>query len=290
MLQDAVGDSQCDSNLGCPETDFESHIISRLSVPPEIIDHIFSFLQSDPTTLAICSHTHPNLSSFAERFLYADVVVFDDEGKIDDKDNRQIFLAAKLHKLLIDSPHIANYIRKLEICLSSSAAAGVAPILPMLLWLDGISITANFYGQWQSLSTEFRDAFTNRLSSPLSVLKEVSIIYFDHFPLRIFDTCKTIKSIGLHSWTADEHDLQVMPPVLDSLSLRSWRPHSLDSGFMDWARKRVHSLHFLLFHSSNRRAVNEVLPELLRLCSNSLSSLEVNLSDGCKFQFFFVTK
>ncbi len=31
MLQDAVGDSQCDSNLGCPETDFESHIIRRAS-------------------------------------------------------------------------------------------------------------------------------------------------------------------------------------------------------------------------------------------------------------------
>jgi len=257
-----------------------------MKVPPEIIDHIFNFLQSDPTTLAICSHAHPNLSPFAERVLYADIVVFDNEAKIDDKDNRQIFIAAELHELLIDSPHIANYVRKLEICLSSKAAAGIAQILPMLLRLDGILVTAKFYGDWRSLSKEFRNAFTNRLSSSLSVVKEVSIIYFDCFPLRIFDSCKTVKNIGLHTWVADEDDLQDMPPVLDSLSLRSWQPHPLDSKFMDWARKRIHSLQFLLFHSSNVRAVNEVLPELLRICSNSLRSLEVNLSDGCKFQCF----
>ncbi len=114
-------------------------------VPLEIIDNVFSFLQSDPTTLATCSRAHPNLSPFAERLLYADVVVFDNEGNIDNnkKDDRQIFLASELHRLLIDSPHIANYIRKLEICLSSRAAAGIAPILPMLLSLDGIFVTAS---------------------------------------------------------------------------------------------------------------------------------------------------
>ena len=250
-----------------------------MSVPPEIIDLVFSFLQSDPTTLAICSRAHPSLSSSAERLLYADVVVFDNEGNTDKKDDRQTFLASELHRLLIDSPHIANYIRKLEICLSSRAATGIAPILPMLPWLDGIFVTATYYGYWQCLSTEFLDAFTNRLSS----LKEVSIIYFDYFPLRVLDGCKTIKSIGLHRWADDEiheNDLQVVPPVLDSLSLHSWQPHSLDSRFMDWARKRIHSLRFLLFHSSDGLAVNVVLPELLRMCSNSLISLEVNLSDG----------
>ncbi len=256
-----------------------------MSVPPEIIDLVFSFLQSDPTTLAICSRAHPSLSSSAERLLYADVVVFDNEGNTDKKDDRQTFLASELHRLLIDSPHIANYIRKLEICLSSRAATGIAPILPMLPWLDGIFVTATYYGYWQCLSTEFLDAFTNRLSS----LKEVSIIYFDYFPLRVLDGCKAIKSIGLHRWADDwihENDLQVVPPVLDSLSLRSWQPHSLDSRFMDWARKRIHSLRFLLFHSSNGLAVNVVLPELLRMCSNSLISLEVNLSDGVHSPMF----
>ncbi len=218
-------------------------------VPLEIIDNVFSFLQSDPTTLAICSRAHPNLSPLAERLLYADVVVFDNEGNIDNnKDDRRIFLASELHRLLIDSPHIANYIRKLEIRLSSSDAAGIAPILPMLLSLDGIFVTATFYGYWQSLSTDFLNAFTNRLPS----LKEVSIIYFDYFPLRVLDGCKTMKSIGLHRWADDEiheNDFQVIPPVLDSLCLRSWQPHSLDSKFMDWARKRIHSLRFLLFHS-----------------------------------------
>jgi len=251
-----------------------------MSIPLEIISHVFSFLQSDPTTLAICSRAHHSFSPFAECFLYADVVVLDDKGNIrDKKDDRQIFLASDLHKLLIDSPHIANYIRKIEICLSSYHATGIAPILPMLLSLDGIFVTATFYASWRELSAEFLNAFANRLLS----LKEVSINYFDYFPLRAFDGCKTMKSIGLNGRSYAEingNDSQVIPQALDSLSLYSWKPHSPDSMFMAWAKKRIHSLRFLLFHSSNGHVVNEVLPELLKMCSNSLSSLELNLSDG----------
>jgi len=63
-------------------------------IPLEIISHVFSFLQSDPTTLAICSRAHHSFSPFAECFLYADVVVLDDKGNIrDKKDDRQIFLS-----------------------------------------------------------------------------------------------------------------------------------------------------------------------------------------------------
>ena len=253
-----------------------------MSIPLEIISHVFSFLQSDPTTLAICSRAHPSFSPFTECLLYADVVVLDDKGNIrDKKDDRQIFLASDLHKLLIDSPHIAKYIRKIEICLSSYHATGIAPILPMLLSLDGIFVTATFYASWQSLSAEFLNAFANRVLS----LKEVSINYFDCFPLRLFDGCETLKSIGLNTWSGEErneNDSQVIPQALDSLSLFSWQPCSpySNSMFMAWAKKRIHSLRFLLFHSSNGRAVNEVLPELLRMCSDSLSSLELNLSDG----------
>ena len=216
------------------------------SVPLEIISHVFSFLQSDPTTLAICSRAHPSFSPFAECLLYADVVVLDNRGNIrDKKDDRQIFLASDLHKLLIDSPHIANYIRKLEICLSLRCATGIAPILPMLLSLDSIFVTATFYASWLALPAEFFNAFANRLLS----LREVSINYFDYVPLRVFDGCKTMKSIGLNGQCyaeINENDSQVIPQALDSLSLYSWKPHSPDSMFMPWAKKRIHSLRFFV--------------------------------------------
>ena len=159
------------------------------SIPPDIIDHVFSFLQSDPTTLVKCSHAHPNLSPIAERLLYADIVVFDKRNLEDiinrEKSDRQTFIAAEFHKSLIDSPHIANYVLKLEICLTSLDGIDIIPILPMLMQLESISVTATFHEYWLGLSKEFRAAFMDRLSSPLSILKEVSIIYFCGIPLHI---------------------------------------------------------------------------------------------------------
>ena len=251
--------------------------MSKPNVPPEIIDHIFR--QLDPTTLATCSHANPYLSAFAEPHLYADIVVFDaGETEIDAEDDRRTFLASDLHKLLIDSPQITKYVRKLEICLYTIAADRIAPILPMLLQLEVLFVTSVFYGYWQQLSREFREAFTDRLSSSFSILKEVSIIRLCNFPLSIYDNCKTVKRIGFYGQTNYEHDLEGIPPVLDSLSLRDW-DHPIDPKFMDWARKCVHNLRFLSFCPRSSTSINRGLPELLRMCSNSLRSLEVSLNN-----------
>lgn len=243
-------------------------------LPPEIIGHIFSFLQSDFTILARCSQVHPILSPHAERLLYADIVVFD-ETRHYPSDCRK-FSATKLHKLLTKSPHIANYIRKLEIhlclLLSGGSADEIAPILPMLSQLRSISVTSDVKGHyWPNLSARFRDTFINCLSSSNSVLKEVAINSLYDFPLHVLDGCETVKTISLCG-TAKYHEnnLQVMPhPILDSLSLHRWW-HYMDSTFLAWARKHIHSLRSLSLGSNGI----DVLPELVRVCSNSLRDLD----------------
>jgi hypothetical protein len=166
---------------------------------------------------------------------------------------------------------------------------GIAPILLMLPQLSSISVTCDFTEDWSILPAEFREAFVDRLS----ILKGVSIDLLKNFPLCVFDGCKTVKSITLHECADLENISQIIaPPVLDSLSLHSWR--SVDSRFLAWTRKCIHSLRFLSFHSSDRRAVKELLPCLVGMCAKSLRSLEIRISSGlCKLHsvhFFFQTE
>jgi hypothetical protein len=48
-------------------------------LPPELIDHIFSFLRGDISALKACSEAHPSVSRLAERHLYADIWTFPHE-------------------------------------------------------------------------------------------------------------------------------------------------------------------------------------------------------------------
>jgi len=270
-----------------------------MAVPPEIISHIFSYLQSDPIILEICSRAHPILSRIAEPFRYADIVVLDNMSDMDDKDGRTYF-AAKLHTLLTEHPHIANYVRRLEIRVSlnksiDGAGVGFAPILPMLMQLDRISLTSEIEDSHpiiENLSAEFREAFKNRLLSPTSALNEVAIFSNSNFPLRIFDDCTTVKSILLCG-SPNYNDLVVPsnPPILDSLALHDWI--CIDPLFLAWARERIQSLRSLSLHLRNPIIVHKLCPELFGMCSSSLTNLRLHIFSRCKFRsvcFTFATE
>ena len=80
-----------------------------MSPPDDVLDHIFSFLQSDFRALKACSQSHPNFVPLVERHLYANITL------------RNLHVAisghhvgtAKFNNLLRDKPYIANYIRSL---------------------------------------------------------------------------------------------------------------------------------------------------------------------------------
>jgi hypothetical protein len=162
----------------------------------------------------------------------------------------------------------------------------------MMLRLSSISLTSHISGYWRtSLPFEFCDAFTSRLRLWSSTLEEVSINSFANFPLREFR--RTMKRITLNEYADPlQNDFQSMPfPALDSLSLRNWRAN--DPGFLAWAKKCIPNLRFLFFQPYNPPGVNNLLPELVGMCSNSLQSLDLNIRNGCKFSpsiFFFSTE
>src|SRR5258708_815332 len=75
--------------------------MSEPMLPPELIDHIFSFLQGDSLALKACSKVQPLFSRLAERHLYAHIVISP--------------RAPDVSNLIFENPHLLNYPRTLEI-------------------------------------------------------------------------------------------------------------------------------------------------------------------------------
>jgi len=110
-------------------------------LPNELIDYVLSFLQSDPYSLEKCTRADPFLSKLAERYLYADVTLFDDpHPKIKSRTTHQ------LTQILVQKPEIAHYIRSLTIYLKdygNSPLITVSSLLPMFTQLTSVTINGN---------------------------------------------------------------------------------------------------------------------------------------------------
>lgn len=112
-----------------------------MEFPPEIVDHIVSFLKF-PRFLLACSNAHPILAGIVRRHLYYHIVVIDDQIDYStsyryQSDNRRGYKLKLLHviKLLSisDAPKIADYVRTVEFPFRSSPGgldSNIAQILP----------------------------------------------------------------------------------------------------------------------------------------------------------------
>jgi hypothetical protein len=101
-------------------------------------------------------------------------------------------------------------------------------------------------------------------------------------------SCRTVKRISLCVCTTDAIDVRALShPTLESLSLHAWQ--LIDRA---WVRKRTSGLRLLLLHSQNRFVFDELLPKLIGMCSDSLTSLDLHFPRGCEVQssIFFRTE
>jgi len=125
--------------------------------PPEIIDHILSFLQWDHATLKVCAQVHPSISRLVERHLYAHLAVQNINY------NREAYLPLDLFKLILDNPNIAKHARSLRIVLFvfSSPFSLVTrihrlqelePILPALTQLEASLLSCNRFTPQHTIS------------------------------------------------------------------------------------------------------------------------------------------
>ena len=247
-------------------------------LPPEIIDHVLSFLQWDRATLKACAQIL-RLSKLVERHLYAHLTVqnlnFTSWIRTSDA-----YYPSDLLKLTLDNPNIPKHIRSLRINLFvskgwlSAAASNyqeLESILPALTQLQAILLSStNSSIRWHDLRESFRISFTNCLRLP--TLTDVKVSNIDAFPLSALDHCSSLKRLLLLGSFRYLPSASSLPhPSLDSLVLHQCS--SMET-VTSWMESR--SLHSLDFNGDFM-----LFSQLLEVCANTLTTLMVHVPHTC---------
>ncbi len=245
-------------------------LMCQISLPTDILDYIFSLLESDFVTLEACSLSHPFLSPCVERYLYA-TINLQDGGFIGCRALRMF----EFNKLLLEKPRIGSCVR-----------TDISSILQKLSLVKKIAL--NQQGRrgdfsWNILPEPFRQAFLKCLG--LQSMEELSLAYVMNFPLSALKDCKTIKKLTLRRWKHDPklkvtQDTLVHPlPPIEALSIHSCERKSLQK-MLPWLEKRnIRSLSFSRGFSNKHDF--DVLSGILAHCSNYLTTLYLDIRGRC---------
>jgi len=261
-----------------------------MDLPTEVLDYILSFLQSEVAILEACAQSHPILSKLVERYLHANIIV--DEIRTP---NNNCLGIVELRKLLSDSPYISNYVRNLTIRVRFhrkqhrlSDVAEISAILPRLSGLKTLTLCTigDTICPWEVLPKAFRLAFLDFLNQ--GPPKEISIKRFFSFPLSLLDDCRTIKKLTLDGCSVVCPEGPRDKPGstrLEHLFIRDCNDASLEN-IITWLQPchvQVQSL--TLSRPHKRQSFTgpsfQGLSRLLSVCLNSLTSLNICLSDSC---------
>ena len=244
-----------------------------MSLPTDLLDLILSFLQEDHAALRVCAESHPILSQLAERYSYAHVTV--DENTII---MSEIQVGARFTVVLSTRPHIANYVRSLEVSISSPWRISFPQALPTVLsslpCLTKIRLTSNGSIGWWSLPETFRTTLIGAFHLPS--MKGISIMHMHSFPLSALNGCNGVKDLTLGGC---KFNVNMTPNDVDRLLLESLSIKDCGREFLDrlitWAPTRnLRALELARFwyHSDYAK-----VPRLLSNSSNLLTFLSVDL-------------
>jgi len=279
----------CANNDTPNEDNGVARFLTMITIPTEIVDHIFSFLDvlspSGYNDLKACARAHPFLLTSAERCLFSNIRISRNPTV------GRAFHCSNLSNVLLTKPHIANYVRALGVDLSSSPldCHTVAPreledmlfVISKLRALTTIEIRGHHYWkniEWSWLHKPFREAFINCLSLPS--IKKVSILRMDDFPMTAFDQCKGLTELSLDGKFELSTDLC---PRLESLSIYYWFKSGIFPGIITWK------------NALNLRRLDVCIPgvgelalfsDVIRICS-AITDLGLDFLDKCNFFSFF---
>jgi len=254
-----------------------------MAVPDDVLDYIFSFLQSDIRALKACSQCDPKFERLVERHLYANIAL-DDHTSGHDVRTVDSFIG-----LLSDNPHIANYVRSLDVVVTLDVAESilenVASILRMCSLLRKISFSAPHTGQlleWASLPENFRLAFLDCIRLPS--MEAVSITLASDFPLTALNHSKSVKSLTLCGWTPGLGFIAETPrcPLLEDLAIQDCSREAVQK-IIAWVQpSNLRSLEVMLLASHDRKQLSGFFSS----CSNTLTDLTLDIKSECKLLSF----
>ena len=260
-------------------------------VPTDIIDHILSFLQSDPVSLKTCAQSHPILSKIAERHIYANTTILSDyhSGIVSDEHCLRV---CELSKTLSDNPYIANYVRSLEIRFEPGAdedlplmyyLTKVLPLLALLVSLRKVALIPTGKQEDVRLSSMSRDMLmTFLLCLRLPSMVEV---HLENFVLddTLLHRCQTLKILTLSQclWyptglTYTEDPLY--PPRLKSLSIVNCNGEFLHDS-CPWVQTLALRSFSLLRLGDSTSLSYSSLPRILSGCASFLNHLDLDFAN-----------
>jgi len=248
-----------------------------MDIPFEIFDHIFGFLITHPASLVACSEAHPVFSRMVEKYQYYRLII-----------NSTICVT----KLLWDKPRIANYVRVLQIegeprhpftWMTTVYFKRIAAILPLFPLLECIVLSYDGMINWkEGMPQVFRKAMEDCLRLP--TLRELHIdSYCKNFPVSMLDNNANIDCFSLRGTpkVSDVADSNTTYPQLKSLSITGFhesRFHHIPFGA--WVKPRITRLQSLKYDYSS----DNTLLDLLEICSDTLTTLDITLDDAVDTQ------
>ena len=251
-------------------------------VPAEIVNHILSFLHSDHdyTTLETCSDIFPQI---VDRHLYSQIgfTPYSPNGLFP---SRTSFNKGAYHihptkflRLLVDRPHVANYVRVVVIHLPEkpdSTLFELSSILTILPHIESISLSASGVPYWHTLGPNFCMTFRNCIRLPS--IKEIAITDIDGFSLDAFHACENLKNLILYGkFLGGEGSSTSSCPQLSSLSVD---PRTDPARMVSWMKSmNPNTLNTLCLRMSQGGGGLPKLIPLIKACSTTLVNLELDL-------------
>ena len=245
------------------------------TLPVEILDRIFSFLQKDRAALKSCSAAHPLLSSIAERHLFAYITVY---LAINSFRSSPIdgYLVPQLSSRLSRWPYLANQIRGIAIddgsYRSSNSLEELSTILPLISRSEKFSL-CNI--ERLKMTWKVRSMLLDYLRTPH--MQEIYLQHSHNFPLAILDDARNIKSLKVRSSRCNfKHCAPHTPTSLESLFLVDVKSVY---EYITWAVPRAKNL--ISLHVKTTMVCFPNLSPILDACLESLRSLTLDIGPLC---------
>jgi len=260
-------------------------------IPTEIVDHILGLLHSDQayTTLETCSVVFPQLVDshlYSQITFKVNVLPQDFPGLIAVKPLRftsenYVINPTIFSHILIQRPHVANYVRSVQILFIDRAseleAPGISHILSTLPRIESIMVmirSPDYRFDWNRLGSRFCTAFQNILRLPS--IRDVAISNFLGFSLRQFDDCKNLRNLLFRNVLFLEERASI-PPYLRTCSLHIDCFDGLTK-LVSWMKTNTpHTLSFCI-HAG--QSLHCDFRTLIEACSTSLVNLDVDFNQN----------
>ena len=283
-----------------------------LSIPPELVEHIISFVSHRPT-LRACSLTASTFTYRAQRALFREVILSPPRSRYERHTPAHRFL-----QTLRESPHLAPFVHSLIIeCEDSSevqpwlytddALQYIFPMLPNLSKIsvngriqpDGKTVSTKADLSWTSLSATLRSALASIIRS--GSVSDLELGGFRRIPVSsVIDACSQLKKLSLLPlYLADDSPLPQQGPA-DNATQTVNRVHLEDIRIKqsavalrrtaDWLSSptcqldvgELKSIHFEVSTLEDHQQVSRIL----ELSSGTLEHLEINPGLDSEFASF----